>query len=314
MTTSVLTTTVGAPARRSMRAARPLGRCTATLALLFLLTSTQGTADAAFPGKNGRIAYSVEENGGGDLSNFWVETVRRDGRARRRIGVSGEAPAFSPRGRRIAYGSFESGQLRTMGPSGERDRQLTNADNVEFDGSADWSPTGRRLVFVRGYIEGTTTDLWIHYARGERLLFGGAGDPAWSVRGDIAFTRMLGYTPLSGIWLIRPNGSGLRQLSLRGFTPDWSPTGRRIVFRSGSDIASMRADGSGFRRLTRGRAVDSDPAFSPNGRRIVFVRNGSTVLTMTLRGGHLKRLARHTGESGITDITVSGPDWQPLRR
>ncbi len=306
-------TTVGPPARRSLRAARPLGRCAAMLLLLFFLTSAQGTADAAFPGKNGRIAYFVEENGGGDFSNFWVETVRRDGRGRRRIGVSGEAPAFSPRGRRIAYGSFDSGQLRTMGTRGERDRQVTNA-GAEFDGSADWSPTGRRLVFVRALIDGTTTDLWIHYARGERLLFGGAGDPAWSVSGEIAFTRMLGYTPLSGIWLIRPNGSGLRQLSLRGFTPDWSPTGNRIVFRTGSDIAWMRADGSGFRRLTRGPAVDTDPAFSPNGRRIMFVRNGSTILTKTLEGRHLKRVARHTGEPGITDVTVSGPDWQPLRR
>jgi hypothetical protein len=33
------------------------------LALLFLLTSAQGTADAAFPGKNGRIAFSTDVGG-----------------------------------------------------------------------------------------------------------------------------------------------------------------------------------------------------------------------------------------------------------
>ena len=35
----------------------------------------------------------------------------------------------------------------------------------------------------------------------------------------------------------------------------------------------MNTDGSAKRRLTRNSAVDFSPAWSPDGRRIVFIRN-----------------------------------------
>jgi Tol biopolymer transport system component len=265
---------------------------------------------AAFPGKNGRIVYAVEESSGGDLSDDWAETVRPDGSGTRRIDLSMDSPAFSPRGRRIAFGDKFDGGLFATSPRGTRLRRLTHAQ--DFDTSADWSPSGRRLAFTRSYPEGTATDLWIHYARGERLLVREAGDPAWSVTGDLAFTRSSQFASVPGIWVVRPDGSELRRISPRGFTPDWSPNGKRIVFRTGSDIATMRADGSGFRRLTRGQAFDSDPAFSPDGKRIVFVRDNGTVTTMTSTGRRLMRVARPRPTANFdNDITVSGPDWQP---
>ncbi|MDX6610258.1 MAG: tricorn protease [Solirubrobacterales bacterium] len=54
--------------------------------------------------------------------------------------------------------------------------------------------------------------------------------------------------------------------------PAFSPDGRTIVFARGGDVYSVRADGSGERVLTSGPAVDGRPIFSPNGRIVVFER------------------------------------------
>jgi TolB protein len=65
--------------------------------------------------------------------------------------------------------------------------------------------------------------------------------------------------------------------------PAWSPDGRKIAFsryrdNEKSDIYIMNADGSNQRLITRERSIpgppkeDKQPAFSPDGRRIVFQR------------------------------------------
>ncbi len=79
--------------------------------------------------------------------------------------------------------------------------------------------------------------------------------------------------------------------------------------RSGtSQIYSIRADGSRLGQLTRGRAADAAPLFSPDGRRIVFVRapkyNASELWVMNADGSGQRKLA----SSG------SAPAWSPDSR
>lgn len=46
---------------------------------------------------------------------------------------------------------------------------------------------------------------------------------------------------------------------------------------------------------------------------IVFIRKGSAVLTITVAGRDLKRVARPRSDVGA-DIRVFSPDWQPRPR
>ena len=56
----------------------------------------------------------------------------------------------------------------------------------------------------------------------------------------------------------------------------------------------MRADGRHRERLTKGRDDDSDPAYSPDSRRIAFSRDG-TLFLMNADGRHQRRLAHQPG-------------------
>lgn len=57
--------------------------------------------------------------------------------------------------------------------------------------------------------------------------------------------------------------------------PAFSPDGRTIAFVRGGDIYSIRPDGSGQRQLTSGPELDSVPKVSPNGRYVVFERRAA---------------------------------------
>ena len=91
---------------------------------------------------------------------------------------------------------------------------------------------------------------------------------------------------------------------------------RRIVFSEapanrGSNIYTMGADGSHRRQVTHfASAAIDEPAFSPNGKKIVFARNArvglaSDVYTANANGSGLRRVTR------APDLAAGNPDWGP---
>jgi Tol biopolymer transport system component len=149
----------------------------------------------------------------------------------------------------------------------------------------------------------------------------GAGSSA--SRSRIAFGLERGG--VSGIYTVRPNGSGLRRLTvpptrqqLGGDSgPVWSPDGRRIVFERdlvywGEDryrLAVVRAAGGLARQLTKG-PYDAMPTFSPNGRRIAFVRLTRSDAGATVSLYAIDRFGRHATRLVSDGLDIS-PAWSP---
>jgi Tol biopolymer transport system component len=84
----------------------------------------------------------------------------------------------------------------------------------------------------------------------------------------------------------------------------------RVVFSSNDDIYSMDADGSNLRRLTRRPGPEFDPAWSPDGRRIVYrdsrrgINKNDEIYVMNSDGSHQTNVSRDPSDDW-------GPAWSP---
>lgn len=140
--------------------------------------------------------------------------------------------------------------------------------------------------------------------------------PAWSPDGRrIAYRLNPPRSDESDILVVRAGGGTPRNLTsspgVADWSPAWSPDGKRIAFFSTRDgrmgLWSMKADGTGNRRLTREGWLDEYPAWSPDGRRIAFqsARLGEfEIFVMSSSGRGLRNLSRHPGRD-------QWPAWSP---
>jgi len=179
-------------------------------------------------------------------------------------------------------------QIWIMNSDGSYPHQLT-----DINGGAcqpDWSPDGKRLVFISPCARNQETyvgsSLFLIDADGSNQMSlptvpGGDFDPAWSPDGKkIAFTSLrLSGRPRIYVMDLKDADNPVRlsdQYS-RDLEPAWSPDGSEIAFvttrKGASQIWTMDADGQNQEIFSRsGSAINSHPAWSPDGTVILFTQ------------------------------------------
>src|SRR3954467_9792829 len=219
---------------RSHRPRRGTVPCSLWLALVTvgaIFLAAPALASAALPGRDGKIAYGFSE--GDNTVNYEIDSVWASGKGLRSL-YSGTDPAYSPRGRTLIFSSpydeEEGLYVGRASPSG-REKRLTRS----FDSDPDYARDGR-IVFTRMNLDDGSEKVRV-YRHGRSHAIASGSDPAWSSRGRIAFVRP------HGIYTMRPDGTNVRFV-VRGSEPDWSPSGRRLVFVTRSRrLALVRPSG-----------------------------------------------------------------------
>jgi TolB protein len=261
--------------------------------------SVDSSALLASAPQNGRIAYTVVENG---LARVVVSGI--DGSGRKELytfpdafGTGPETVVLSPDGSRVAFGIERADkQFQTLMVAATDGSSLVKISGEMADGAAPaFSPDGSRIAFYSGDstdysgngssgrlsvadVDGTSEPTIV--ASNARPVYGyvfGYERLEWSPDGSrIAFNGTQGYGG-SDIYVVNPDGSGLTNLTNDGLSsswPTWSPDGTWIAYTGGSRIRRVRTDGTGGgEQLTPQSAVADElyPQWSPDGKRIVFV-------------------------------------------
>jgi Tol biopolymer transport system component len=292
---------------------------------------TAETAEATFPGRNGRIAFYMDRGSGAE-----IYTMRPDGTDVLRLthlDPNLERPQWSPDGTKIVFQmdklDGDCGFIEVMDSDGSNLVDIT-PDRYVARGSAcgpSFTPDGRRVVFSAERCRRCIEDIRSvrldgtglrQVVRARRLYkFYPKVSPDGSMVAFLAETRRG-----KALYTARMNGTHVLRVVPFGVDPggfSWAPNGR-IILSDHADIPTepgnldtVRPDGTGFRQVTHFKGVDlragCSCSFSPDGKWIVYRRFNEkagryAVWKMHPDGTHQTRVLR-------TKHAATGNDWGP---
>lgn len=288
-------------------------------ALVVAASAGPATSRVALP-PPGTIVFGRGDTDADCHGSLWE--IGTDGTNARPLVDSGAGecdPDPSPDGTRLAFASRRGGgsSIWVADADGTDPRRVTSGGT---DFKPSWSPDGTQLAFERRR-GANDYELFVVNADGTglRAIHGGPdfdGTPDWGpAAGDLliasAGRKGLGPTATrcdgTALYRLEPDGSRVRRLTRCGWEslmPQWSPDGSAIAWARGvpgSDtfsLAVMNADTTGVRILD---PLGEGPGWSPDGRWLVYARDGS--LYAIGRDG-----------SGLTRLTAGFQDDAPRWR
>jgi hypothetical protein len=225
--------------------------------------------------------------------------------------AEGYHPKWSPDGRKVLFSGIDG--IHMINWDGTGDFRIYADESVEM---YRWSPDGRMIAFVTTTCldpncESISRSLRVirQDASGLSLLTDDAMWPAWSPD-----SRRIAYVGGRGdIYVINSDGTGRRLLTSQPNARelDWSSDGARLVFSAvgvdNFDIFVIKPDGSEISQLTQGPELDTQPKWSPDGSKLIYVTDH-----------HPRRVAiMNRDGSGQRDLTSDpswndqDPDWSP---
>jgi Tol biopolymer transport system component len=220
------------------------------------------------------------------------------------------APAWSPNGRWIAFirNNADAQAVYVVRPDGSELHSV--ASGASF-GRLHWSGDSKRLLFGYASAPGGCSRIGVLRLGSPVTTIGKglcADGPSWPrLANVIAFTRG------NRIGLIQSDGRHLRFLkpTVEG-PPVLAPDAKRLAYSRpvgrpgvGNALMTIRADGTGLRRLTDGVGEHDDPVqWSADGRWVLATRakgiedlNGSDLMIFRADGSGRRLIARDVGAS-----------------
>lgn len=267
-------------------------------AAIVLGTLWAGSARAAFPGVNGRIAFARFPRTSSPFEEIY--TINPTGSGLNRVtnsgggGVSNIFPDWNAAGTRIAFAHFTSSgsKIQIVRPSGNVVGSFGDPSCL-YVTAPSWSPIGRTIAYscvTNGGDNASikTYNLTTQHRTSITPRTGADSEPEFSPGGHaIAFTRQLDNGASSQVVVVILDQSGnptgeeviAGSLSDSAYAPDWDPNGNRLVYAcirirpsvGDNDICVAPASAPHTQsKLVSGPAEDAFPAFSPSGGKIVW--------------------------------------------
>lgn len=185
-------------------------------------------------------------------------------------------------------------------------RQITNLrESGEYNPS--WSPNGKFVA--HDVVTGDSHDIYVTNVLTQKstLLKGakGGNDAAWSPNGLwIAFDRR--WTDEPHLYIVPFTGGQRRLVRENAVSPDWSPSGLRIVFQDLADGGKLKTVGLLGHLVIEVAEYGENPSWSPDGKWIAYQRNGDI---WKVRVGPLGAPLGEPIQMTSSPFNDGGPTW-----